>query len=65
VGQVSPGRRPRWPYGRRLAKALELLCDPVIDMLIDHEIDFEDLPAHMRVLAETNRPGLCTVVRYN
>ncbi|MEL6793937.1 MAG: zinc-binding alcohol dehydrogenase, partial [Pseudomonadota bacterium] len=36
VGKIAPSRRPRWNYGRRLAKALELCADPALDCLIDH-----------------------------
>ncbi|MCI4666479.1 MAG: zinc-binding alcohol dehydrogenase [Neomegalonema sp.] len=41
VGQIAPSRRPRWSYGRRLAKAVELLCDPRYDAFITREIAFE------------------------
>ncbi|MEM7270412.1 MAG: zinc-binding alcohol dehydrogenase [Pseudomonadota bacterium] len=45
VGQVSPSRRPRWSYQRRLAKAVELAADPTLDVLIESRVDFADLPA--------------------
>src|SRR6476660_1940476 len=34
VGRVAPSRRARWSPGRRLAAALSLLNDPVLDRLI-------------------------------
>ena len=33
VGKVAPSHRPRWSHGRRLAAALALLADPVLDVL--------------------------------
>ena len=34
VGKVAPSHRPRWPYARRLAAALDLLGDERLDALI-------------------------------
>jgi hypothetical protein len=34
VGHVPALRLPRWTYARRMSKALELLCDPRLDVLI-------------------------------
>ncbi len=64
VGQVSPGRRPRWSYARRLAKALELLCDDRLDGLITDEIAFEDAPTQLPDLLGKQAQGLATVLRY-
>lgn len=64
VGQVSPGRRPRWSHARRLAKALDLLADPRLDALITEEVAFADLPAALPRLLAPGAPGLGTVVRY-
>ncbi len=64
VGQVSPGRRPRWSHARRLAKVLELLADPRLDALITEEVAFADLPAVLPRLLAPGAPGLGTVVRY-
>jgi NADPH:quinone reductase-like Zn-dependent oxidoreductase len=44
VGQVSPSRRSRWTYRRRLEKALELLQDARLDALVANSIAFNDLP---------------------
>lgn len=64
VGQVAPAMRPRWSHGRRLAKALELLRDPTLDVLITDELAFADLPATLpRHLAEPGR-ALCTRIVY-
>ena len=44
VGKVAPSHRSRWTHGRRLAAALALLRDPVLDVLIAPAVAFEDLP---------------------
>ncbi len=63
VGAVSPSRRPRWSYGRRLQAAMTLLRDDAFDTLITAELAFADATVHMpRILGET--AGLMTVIRY-
>lgn len=63
VGAVSPSRRPRWSYARRLQAAMALLRDDAFDILITAELAFADAPGHMpRILGET--AGLMTVIRY-
>ncbi|WP_434085977.1 zinc-dependent alcohol dehydrogenase [Methylocystis iwaonis] len=64
VGQVSPSRRPRWSYARRLDKALELLADPRFDDLLSREIAFEDLPQELPSILAPDAKGLGAVVRY-
>ncbi len=64
VGQVSPSRRPRWTYARRLAKALELLADPRLDALITEEVAFADLAGALPRLLAPGAPGLGTAIRY-
>jgi 2-desacetyl-2-hydroxyethyl bacteriochlorophyllide A dehydrogenase len=65
VGAVAPAQRPRWSRARRLAKALELLADPVPDALISGESAFvsapQDLPRVLRAGAGT----LCHRIRYD
>jgi NADPH:quinone reductase-like Zn-dependent oxidoreductase len=64
VGMVSPSRRPRWPYQRRLAAALDLLRDDRLDALVSETIDFADTPRELpRVLTEGSL-GLAPVIRY-
>lgn len=62
VGRVSPSRRPRWPYRRRLAKALELLDDPRLDVLLSPPVAFAELPARMRHLLAGPYP--CPLIAY-
>ncbi len=64
VGQVAPAMAARFTRQQRLALALSLLCDPVLDALISSEGSLEELPA---VMAELSRPdcrSLCHRVRY-
>jgi threonine dehydrogenase-like Zn-dependent dehydrogenase len=51
VGSVSPSRRARWTHGRRLELALSLLAAPELDVLINSEGRFADLPVSMVELA--------------
>ncbi len=64
VGQVSPSRRPRWDYARRMGKAMELLQDERLDALIDVEVPFDDLPARAAEIFAPGAKGLGVVVRY-
>lgn len=64
VGHVAPAVRARWSHGRRLAKALELLRDPVLDRLLDHDIAFADLPAACPTLFAAQATGLTAVIGY-
>jgi threonine dehydrogenase-like Zn-dependent dehydrogenase len=64
VGNISPGRRPRWDYARRLGKALELLADDRLDALVTDEIAFEDTPAKLPAFL-TSGAGLAAVIRYS
>ena len=63
VGSVPADRAPRWSHKRRMLKALELLCDPVLDVLISGESDFSELPEQYgRVLSDPET--LCHRIRY-
>jgi threonine dehydrogenase-like Zn-dependent dehydrogenase len=64
VGQVSPARRPRWSRRRRLEKALALLADDRLDVLITAEVAFAALPAELPRLFAPDASGLATVIRY-
>jgi threonine dehydrogenase-like Zn-dependent dehydrogenase len=64
VGQVSPNRRPRWNYRRRLEKALALLADPGLDVLVAEEIAFADAPTALPRLLTPGAAGLAPVIRY-
>ncbi|NIH80650.1 zinc-dependent alcohol dehydrogenase [Amycolatopsis viridis] len=64
VGAVAAARRSRRTHADRLALALELLADPVFDILITGECAFEDLPSVMPKLASGELPALCHRVVY-
>lgn len=64
VGTVPPYQASRWTFARRRAKALELLADPVLDVLFSGESPFEELPRHYgAILAEPET--LCHRIRYH
>lgn len=64
VGAVAPSRRARRSRTDRLRLALELLRDPVFDILISGESAFADLPATMAGLVADPGDTLCHVVVY-
>lgn len=64
VGSVATAQRGRWSYARRMAKALDLLLDPALDILIDGESRFADLPATMAALADGRLSASCHRVRF-
>jgi threonine dehydrogenase-like Zn-dependent dehydrogenase len=65
VGQVASSRRSRWTFGRRMAKAIDLLADERLDALITEEVAFADLPVLLPRLLAPNAPGLATAIRYD
>ncbi|MCL7945730.1 zinc-binding alcohol dehydrogenase [Marinobacter sp. ATCH36] len=74
VGHLNPLQVPRWQYRDRMALALNLLRDDVLDSLITGESPFESLPELMPALAggpDINRFGpsaaetLCHRIVYN
>jgi hypothetical protein len=61
VGAIAPAMRGRRSASERLALALELLTDPVFDVLLEPPTPFAMLPEAMpRLLGG----GLCHVVTY-
>jgi hypothetical protein len=64
VGKVAPSHRQRWTHGRRLAAALALLDDPVLDVLLAPAIDFGELPARLADLLTSNGDARCPLIRY-
>jgi threonine dehydrogenase-like Zn-dependent dehydrogenase len=65
VGQVAPSHRPRWTHKRRLAAALDLLCDPRLDALLAPPIDFADLSVRLPATVAPDSGVLCQLVRYS
>lgn len=64
VGHVAAAQRPRWDTRRRMALALSLLADPLLDALITGESLFDALPETMAQLATAPGEALCHRVRY-
>jgi hypothetical protein len=64
VGKVAPSHRSRWTHGRRLAAALALLRDPVLDVLIAPAVAFEDLPMTLPSVFGSVSGVICQLIRY-
>jgi threonine dehydrogenase-like Zn-dependent dehydrogenase len=64
VGMVSPGRRPRWDYRRRMEAALRLLAVPALDALVAEDIAFEQAPRRLPQIFAAEAHGLAPVIRY-
>lgn len=64
VGAVAGAQRARWDHRRRMALALRLLEDSVLDVLITGEDDFADLPEVQGRLAADPRGVLMHRIRY-
>jgi threonine dehydrogenase-like Zn-dependent dehydrogenase len=64
VGTVAASRRARWTLRRRLELALSLLIDPALDVLVNSEGAFEELPQTLGRLTETPADVIMHRVRY-
>ena len=64
VGKVAPSHRLRWNYARRLAAALALLDDPVLDGLLTPAVPFEELPVRLPALLAADGDASCPLIRY-
>ncbi|MGC3987468.1 MAG: hypothetical protein QM777_23600 [Pseudorhodoferax sp.] len=64
VGQVAAAQRSRWSHGRRMALALELLRDPVLDALLTDHAPFDALPAVLQRLSDGAPETLCQRIDY-
>jgi hypothetical protein len=64
VGRVATAQRGRWTPRRRLAKALALLGDPVLEVLVSGESPFSELPRTMEQLADRSNATLCQRISY-
>ena len=64
VGHVAAAQRARWDTSRRMALAVSLLQDPVLDALITGESDFDMLPDVMAHLASAPGDTICHRIRY-
>jgi threonine dehydrogenase-like Zn-dependent dehydrogenase len=65
VGTVAPSHRARWSLRRRMELALSLLADPALDVLINSEGRFEELPQTLERIARTPGDVIMHRVRYD
>jgi NADPH:quinone reductase-like Zn-dependent oxidoreductase len=65
VGRVPPAQRARWDARRRLERAIAMLDDPALDVLVTGESAFDDLPNVMASLASDPGDTICHRVRYD
>ena len=64
VGHVANSQRARWDTNRRMALALSLLRDPLLDTLITGESAFDALPEVMPTITGAAGDTLCHRIRY-
>lgn len=64
VGHVAGAQRARWSHGRRMALALSLLREPLLDALITDSSTFDELPAVLARLAAGAPDTLCHRIDY-
>ncbi len=64
VSHVAACQRPRWDRRRRMRKALELLREPLLDLLFTGETPFEDTPRLLPDLARLPRGVFCHRIIY-
>jgi NADPH:quinone reductase-like Zn-dependent oxidoreductase len=64
VGRVAASHRPRWTSSRRLAAALDLLTDPVLDRLLAPAVPFAELPSRLAQILEPQSDARCALIRY-
>lgn len=64
VGRIPAAQQSRWTHHRRLALALALLCDPLLDCFLSGQSPFAQLPETMaRLVADPDRT-LCHAIVY-
>jgi threonine dehydrogenase-like Zn-dependent dehydrogenase len=64
VGSIGGTRRARWSLKQRMQLALSLLADPALDVLINSEGRFEDLPQTLERLARAPEDVIMHRVQY-
>jgi threonine dehydrogenase-like Zn-dependent dehydrogenase len=65
VGSVAQSHRARWSLRRRMELALSLLADPALDLLINSEGRFEELPQTLERISRTPGDVIMHRVRYD
>ncbi|MBS0526221.1 MAG: zinc-binding alcohol dehydrogenase [Proteobacteria bacterium] len=64
VGMVAPSHRRQWTHRRRLEKALSLLADRRLDVLLEPAVRFADLPVRLPTILSSTSSTLCQVIDY-
>jgi 2-desacetyl-2-hydroxyethyl bacteriochlorophyllide A dehydrogenase len=64
VGHIAATQRARWDSARRMRLVFDLLADPMLDVLITGESEFDSLPSVMGQLATAPGDTLCHRIRY-
>jgi threonine dehydrogenase-like Zn-dependent dehydrogenase len=65
VGKVAPSHRRDWTPRRRLERAVGLLADGRLDVLLEPAIAFADLPARLPSVLAAVSPILCQCIDYD
>ena len=64
VGMIAPSHRQTWTYRQRLEKALSLLADDQLDVLLEAPVAFKDLPARLPGILAPGSGILCQRIDY-
>ena len=64
VGSVAPAKRATTSHADRMAFALSLLDNPVLDVLFNRDIDFNSLPEALPALFDAGSGVLCPRIIY-
>jgi threonine dehydrogenase-like Zn-dependent dehydrogenase len=64
VGMIAPSHRRNWTHRQRLEKALSLLADDRLDVLLEAPVAFRDLPARLPGILSPGSGILCQRIDY-
>jgi hypothetical protein len=64
VGMIAPSHRRNWTHRQRLEKALSLLADDRLDVLLEAPVAFGDLPARLSGILDPGSGILCQRIDY-
>ena len=64
VGMVSTLHRSRWTYRRRLEKAVSLLDNETLDLLVREDVNFDDAPGLLPAILDTSYADLPPLIKY-
>lgn len=64
VGMIAPSHRRTWTYRQRLEKALSLLAEDRLDILLEAPVAFADLPARLPGILAPGNGILCQRIDY-